>query len=220
MAMQPVYLVAVNNLPKFLEALRHAQAPEKVTLRFIEELGFTSTNDRLFVPLLKALKFADDAGKPTARYHAFLDDTEWKVVLAAGVRDAYPDLFRVNRQAQTMSREQLSGKIKSLSEGKATPSILTNTVKTFLELVKLSDFTSPTSTARAEESPQNGQPPEEVPQPTEDVPSGLSSVDNGRGDGGAGLPALVYRIEIVLPAVRDQAVYDAIFQSARRHLLG
>lgn len=43
MAMQPVYLVSVKNLPKFLEALRHAQAPEKVGLRFIEELGFTST---------------------------------------------------------------------------------------------------------------------------------------------------------------------------------
>ena len=32
-------------------------------------------------------------------------------------------------------------------------------------------------------------------------------------------PTLVYRIEIVLPAVRDQAVYDSIFKSAREHLL-
>jgi hypothetical protein len=40
MAMQPVYLVAIKNLAKFLEALRHAQAPEKVGLRFVEELGF------------------------------------------------------------------------------------------------------------------------------------------------------------------------------------
>jgi hypothetical protein len=29
----------------------------------------------------------------------------------------------------------------------------------------------------------------------------------------------VYRIEIVLPAVRDQAIYDAIFRSAKEHLL-
>jgi hypothetical protein len=220
MAMQPVYLVAVNNLPKFLEALRHAQAPEKLTLRFIEELGFTSTNDRLFVPLLKALKFVDDAGKPTSRYHAFLDDTQWKAVLAAGIRDAYPDLFRVNRQAHNMSREQLAGKIKSLSEGKATPTILKNTVKTFLELVKLADFSA--AVARAEEPPQNEQPSEEQsppPLPPADASSNSRSGDDGRGDGSAGSPALVYRIEIVLPAVRDQAVYDAIFQSAKRHLL-
>ena len=96
--MQAVYLISAKNLAKFLEAVRHAQAPEKLTLKFIEELGFTSTNDRLFVPLLKAMKFVDEAGKPTARFHAFLDDTRWKEVLAEGVRDAYADLFRVNRK--------------------------------------------------------------------------------------------------------------------------
>lgn len=62
MALQPVYLVAIKNLAPFLEALRHAQAPEKIGVRFIEELGFKSTNDRLFIPLLKALHFLDEGG--------------------------------------------------------------------------------------------------------------------------------------------------------------
>ncbi|MCK6449196.1 MAG: DUF5343 domain-containing protein, partial [Planctomycetes bacterium] len=97
MAIQPVYLVAAKNLAQFLEALRHAQAPDKIGLRFVEELGFKSTNDRLFIPLLKALRFLDESGKPTARYHTFLDDSEWKRVLAAGIRDAYSDLFRINK---------------------------------------------------------------------------------------------------------------------------
>jgi hypothetical protein len=78
MALQPVYLVAAKNLGKFLDALRGAQAPEKFSLRFLEDLGFKSTNDRLFIPLLKAMRLLDEAGKPTSRYHAFLDDTEWK----------------------------------------------------------------------------------------------------------------------------------------------
>jgi hypothetical protein len=143
MAMQPVYLVSVRNLAKFLEALRRAQPPEKLTLRFIEDLGFTSTNDRLFMPLLKAMRFLDEGGKPTARYHLFLDDTQWKQVLAGGIKDAYPDLFRVNRNANSLSREQLSGKIKSLSEGKASSAVLSNMTKTFVELAKLADFTTP-----------------------------------------------------------------------------
>lgn len=63
MALQPVYLVAIKNLAPFLEALRHAQAPEKIGVRFIEELGFKSTNDRLFIPLLKALHFLDEGGE-------------------------------------------------------------------------------------------------------------------------------------------------------------
>lgn len=217
MAMQPVYLVSVKNLTKFLEALRHAQAPEKVTLRFIEELGFTSTNDRLFITLLKAMRFVDEAGKPTARYHAFLDDTEWKRVLAEGIKDAYPDLFRVNRNAQALPREQLSGKIKSLSEGKLSPAVLGNVTKTFVELVKLADFSG---------SPQDGPQPELPPAETAnpEPPSGFSGSSSSDGEEPStadvgGSPTLVYRIEIVLPAVRDQAIYDAIFRSAKEHLL-
>jgi hypothetical protein len=60
MTMQAVYVVSTKDLPKLFEALRHAQ----VGLRFIEELGFTNTNDRLFIPLLKAMKVLDEAGRP------------------------------------------------------------------------------------------------------------------------------------------------------------
>jgi hypothetical protein len=217
MAMQPVYLIAIKNLAKFLEALRHAQAPEKVGLRFVEELGFTSTNDRLFIPLLKAMKFLDDTGKPTARYHSFLDDTQWKSVLADGVRDAYPDLFRVNRSANALNRDQLSGKIKSLAEGKLSPAMLGNVTKTFMELVKLADFSGDRVDAPKSDV-------SEEPDVTSRSALSLATKDDARGDGGAGdsrqgSPTLVYRIEIVLPAVRDQAIYDAIFRSAKEHLL-
>lgn len=218
MAMQPVYLVAINNLPKFLEALRRAQAPEKVSLRFIEELGFKSTNDRLFIPLLKAMKFTDDAGKPTSRYHAFLDDTQWKSVLADGIRDAYPDLFRVNRTANTLSREAVTGKIKSLSEGKASDVVVKNTARTFLELVKLADFAASSAPAEAPKPPESSS---EGSGTTDDAPPPISRspLEQSRRGGDSIGAALVYRIEIVLPAVRDQAVYDAIFRSAKEHLL-
>jgi hypothetical protein len=212
-ALQPVYLVAAKNLGKFLEALRHAQAPEKVTLRFIEELGFTSTNDRLFIPLLKALRFLDDSGKPSSRYHAFLDDSEWQRVLASGVRDAFADLFRINRDAQKLSREQLAGKIKSLGEGKISPAILTNTTKTFMELVKIADFSA---TSEAPDTPPSTDDATDTPAIVELEPS---PDREDRKSYAASTPTLVYRIEIVLPAVRDQAIYDAIFKSAKEHLL-
>jgi Family of unknown function (DUF5343) len=212
MAMQPVYLVSVKNLAKFLEALRRAQAPDKVTLRFIEELGFTSTNDRLFIPLLKGLKLIDEAGKPTARYHSFLDDTRWKQVLAAGIKDAYPDLFRVNRSANSLSREQLSGKIKSLSEGKLSPAVLGNVTRTFIELVKLADFGGSSGEEEPREQTDEGS---DLPPPAPLESRTAADEPPRRGE----RATLVYRIEIVLPAVRDQAIYDAIFRSAKEHLL-
>lgn len=214
MALQPVYLISAKNLTKFLETLRHAQAPEKFGLRFLEELGFKSTNDRLFIPMLKAMRFVDDAGKPTSRYHAFLDDTQWNRVLAEGVRDAYPDLFRVNREAQKLTREQVSGKLKSLGEGKISPAVLTNTTKTFLELAKIADFSA---------GPTREEGPAEVPEQDarEDaaLPTDLITGDSAVRGPALTTPSLVYRIEIVLPAVRDQAIYDAIFKSAKEHLL-
>lgn len=219
MAMQPVYLVSVGNLARFLEALRHAQAPDKLALRFIEELGFTSTNDRLFVPLLKAMKFLDEGGKPTARYHSFLDDTQWKQVLAEGIKDAYPDLFRVNRNAQKLSRDQLSGKIKSLAEGKLSPAVLGNVTKTFLELVKLADFSgSPAGQEQPEETSEQSAAAETTPAFVSGDKGDVAHRERSGTSESSG-PTLVYRIEIVLPAVRDQAIYDAIFRSAKEHLL-
>jgi hypothetical protein len=219
MALQPVYLVAAKNLEPFLEALRHAQAPEKVSLKFIESLGFKSTNDRLFASLLKAMKFTDDAGKPTARYHSFLDDTEWKRVLGEGIREAYADLFRINRTANALPREQLQGKLRSLGEGKLSPAVLKHTTKTFLELVKLADFSSTPSGSEkpAEESPERKEPAAETPTPP---PAIVMPQPPTNGASESPLPSsLVYRIEIVLPSVRDQAVYDAIFRSVREHLI-
>ncbi len=216
MAFQPPYLVASKNLGPFLEALRHAQAPEKVSVRFFEKLGFKSTNDRLFLPLLKAMNFVDEGGKPTARYHSFLDDSEWQRVLADGVRDAYADLFRVNKNAQSLSREQLTGKTKSLAEGKLSSAVLSNVVRTFVELAKLADFSAASPAAPASpptEASEDIAAPERSAAAKPLATSGSTLTPESTG------ASLIYRIEIVLPAVRDQAVYDAIFRSAREHLL-
>lgn len=219
MPMQPVYLISVSNLPRFLEAIRHAQAPEKFTIKFVEQLGFTSTNDRFFLSLLRAMKFLDEGGKPTNRYHAFLDDTQWARVLAEGVRDAYSELFRVNRQAEALSRPELGGKIKSLTEGKISPAVLIKTTATFLALVKLADFSSPTELSTLAVTAQESAKEVGVPQPEGAPKQSEVASETGRTADRVSTPSLVYRIEIVLPAVRDQAVYDAIFRSAREHLL-
>jgi hypothetical protein len=122
---------------------------------------------------------------------------------------AYPDLFRVNRDAHKLSREALSGKIKSLGEGKISPAVLGNTTKTFLELAKIADFSGPSAL------PPEGAGPAGEPTAAEEA-----AISTQEGGGSVDLKtSLVYRIEIVLPAVRDQAIYDAIFKSAKEHLL-
>jgi len=86
------YLLTTKNLVKFLKAIQDAKAPERFTMRFLEQLGFKSTTDRLFIGVLKALKLIDDAGSPTQRYYEYLDASQSARVLADGIREAYEDL--------------------------------------------------------------------------------------------------------------------------------
>lgn len=194
--------------------LRAAKAPERFTIRFLEDLGYKSTNDRLFVGMLKALGLLDDNGVPTQRYFDFLDDEHWPQVLAEGIEEAYEDLYRLKREAHDLTKPQLIGKLKSLTEGKKSESVLDNMARTFKELAKLADFTRP--------PPEAASPPD-----SEDEPE-AAEVSNTAGQIAVSteglLPArpidgLTYRIEIVLPPARDKAVYDAIFRSLKEHLL-
>jgi len=45
------YLVTTKNLDAFFNALTNAQAPAKFTQKFLEQLEFKSTNDRLYIGL-------------------------------------------------------------------------------------------------------------------------------------------------------------------------
>lgn len=219
MALTTAYLVSAKNLGAFLDALRSAQAPKKLTISFLEQLGFKSTNDRLFLPMLKGLGLLDQQGAPTQRYFDFLDATQSKRVLAAGIRDAYEDLFRIKTNANTLSRAELEGKLRSLTQGKLSDNVLKLTAKTFLELVKQADF-SGEATAKTEKA-DTAEGEAEVTAdvgPTEPPPAERDSPRPQRGTNRA-FDALAYRIEVVLPATRDKLIYDAIFRSLREHLL-
>jgi len=68
MALPDSYTVKPGSIPAYLEAILNAEAPERFTIKFLEGLEFKSTNDRLFIGVLKDLGFLDEDGIPTQRY--------------------------------------------------------------------------------------------------------------------------------------------------------
>lgn len=48
MALTSAYLMTTKNLEAFMNAIRAAKAPERVNNKFLTQLDFTSSNDRLF----------------------------------------------------------------------------------------------------------------------------------------------------------------------------
>lgn len=205
MALPTAYLTSQKNLTGILDAIRSAKAPDKFTLAFLESLEYKSSSDRLVIGVLKALGFLDDAARPTDRYFRYLDQTQSERVLAEGVRHAYDDLFRVNVNAHQMSKQDVVNKFKTLSQGKISDSVLDKMAMTFTALVKQADFVAPPLTPEAETS---------IPE----VADGGETQGPPR-PGSIGFGGLVYNIQLLLPDSRDQAVYDALFQSLRRHLL-
>jgi hypothetical protein len=76
MALMTAYLVTTKNAEAFFNALQTAKAPERFTTKFLKDLDFSSSNDRLYIGILKGLAFLDENGTPTSRYYAFLDHSQ------------------------------------------------------------------------------------------------------------------------------------------------
>lgn len=205
MALPKSYLTSTRNLAGILDAIKAAQAPKKFTLRFLGSLEFKSTTDRLIVGVLKSLGFLNADGGLTDRYYRYLDQTQSKIVLAEGIREAYSDLFQVNNNAHSLSQNVVVNKFKTLTQGQYSDGVLVNMGRTFVSLCKLADFKSK---------------PAVQPEPEGDEePKGEEVVQPPALKGKMSLGGLHYNIQIILPESRDPKVYDALFRSLKEHLL-
>ncbi len=207
MALPTSYMTgSFTKIPQYFDTLLTAKAPDKFTVKFMEDLGYKSSNDRQFVNVLKSIGFLDDSGTPTDRYFKFLDQSCAKQMVAAGIREAYADLFALNINANTLSKEEIIGKFKTLTSGSKENATLGHMASTFLNLCAYADWNTPTSISKEPPMPDGEQvdPPSVKSEPKGEMK--LKGFD------------LNYDIHIHLPATRDQAVYDALFASLAKHL--
>lgn len=195
-----------TKIPSYFDALLTAKAPDKFTVKFMSDLGFTSSNDRQFINVLKSIGFLDDAGSPTQRYYKFLDQSCAKTMVAEGIREAYADLFALNINANKMSKEDVIGKFKTLTNGSKENATIAQMASTFINLCSYADWSEAQQYNISENTSTNN--------PKEDTPKEMPTQtlkDTHRLD-------LNYDIHIHLPATRDQAVYDALFASLAKHI--
>lgn len=208
MALTTSYLVSIKNFEGIMNSILNARAPERFTNKFLEDLGYKSSNDRLITGVLKSLGLLTDTGEPTQRYYDFLDQTQSKRIIAIGIQEAYEDLFNLNKDAQNLSQEEVKNKLKTLTQGQKGDKVIESMARTFKTLCEYADWTdvAPQVTAKTE--------PEKPSADTQQsVSSQLPPVINSNGFG------LHYNIQIHLPETTNMAVYDAIFQSLKKHLL-
>lgn len=202
MALASAYVLPTNRVPDIFTKIRDGQAPERFTHQLLKDWGFNSTNDRAFIPLLKALGFLTADGKPTQRYNDYRDHSRSKQVMAQALRDAYADIFLIKEHPSSVDKSSIEGKFKSFHN--ASDHVAGLMTKTFISLLALADLSAKQSATTVPLEPK------ETP-PKNGVKSAASSVGNGA-------PGLHYNIQIHLPATKDVEVYNAIFKSLREHL--
>lgn len=208
MALPKTYLITTKNLEAFLNAIIGAQAPERFTQKFLESLEFKSTNDRLFIGILKTLGFIDEAGIPTNRYYDFLDQTRSKTIMTNAITEAYSDIFAVNKKANELSIEEIKNKFKTLTQGQKSDKVLQFMANTFHALCEYADWKTTLKKSTKDEPKDDKATTDKDDEDKQPKHKETKSV-----------PSLHYNIQIHLPETRDAAVYDALFKSLKDHLL-
>lgn len=209
MSLTNAYLTSSKNLEPVINAVLTAKAPERFTYKFLEDLGFKSSNDRLYINLFKALGLLDESGAPTERYYRFLDQGIYKEVLAEGIMEAYEDLFNINVNAQTLSTDEVKNKLKTLTQGQKTEKVISLMAMTFSALCALADWNAKEKKTKVQEIKFQEEIKKQEMKPVEEKIITGSKKEKLE---------LHYDIQIHLPETRDEAVYDAIFSSMKKHL--
>lgn len=205
------YLVSVKNLPQIFEQMIKGTAPQVFNVEHLTGLGFTSSNDRGVVPLLKTLGFLTDSGQPTSRYHSYrAGGDEAKAVLGEAILEAYEDIFHINANPSDKDRAAIEGRFKSTHN--ATDRVAELQAATFLSLLKLADID-------AARRCKGSLPPQlRKEEGDDDKDHGAKPSRQTRVEMRQPLN-LRYQIEVHLPATKDIEVYHAIFKSLRENLL-
>lgn len=212
MSLTNSYLITTKNLEAVINAVLTARAPERFTYKFLEDLGFKSSNDRLYINLFKSLGLLDESGTPTERYYKFLDQGIYKEILAESIMEAYEDLFNVNVNAQTLSAEEVKNKLKTITQGQKTDKVISLMANTFCALCSLADWDAKSKKMKTKELKETIVQEDKKGQDVKIVEEKVTS--NSKKE----KLELHYDIQIHLPETRNEAVYDAIFSSMKKHL--
>jgi len=205
MALTNVYVQVYGQFDQFFQEIGRGQAPAQFTIKHLKDLGFTSTNHRALIPLLKAIGFLSADGQPTQRYHDYRDASQSRRVMAEALRQAYGDLFILRSNPTESDRPLIEGKFKSTHNvGDRLAKLMGNTFFALLSLADLSVLPTKPSAEPQHEEEQKEEPELAGPPPAAPKPA----VTN-----------LHYNIQIHLPATKDIEVFNAIFKSLREHLI-
>lgn len=203
MAASLPYLASNKNVETLFLKIQSAKVPDKFTHSFLQTtLGLKNTNDRGFIPLLRALGFIDQSGTPTSTYRLLKNKDSAKAALGQAVRAAYSPLFEADEKAHTHTGEKLKGLISQVAG--SDDDMTSRITGTFNALVKVADFSEAVPAA------------DSAPEEDDDEEDGERRDKAATKVGRALRPEFHYNIQIHLPSNATEEVYLNIFNALRK----
>lgn len=200
-------MLSNNKIKSIIEALQTSARPSKFTHEFLKKIGFSSSNDRAVIPLLRKLGFIDENSSPTEYYDDLRDSSKLGVILASRIKELYIDLYTVNTDIHNALDQDIKGAISRVT-GKDEASVK-RYFNTFKALVDLANFSAKPTKAKVKVDKEH-----DTPELT------TASIPNVHIPSEAPKKAdFHYNIQIHLPATTDISVYNAIFKSLKESLL-
>jgi hypothetical protein len=202
------YMSNPSRVKEFIQAIPGMGIPGKVTMQFIESVGYKSSNDRPILTILKTLGFIDSAGVPTETWRNYRNKSQSGAVMAAALRTTYKGLFTTFPDANRKDNEALRNYFSShttVGEG-----ALKYMVSTFKSLVELADFgAAPLEPVDQDDGDEDQEG--ELPAPRRDRTKFM-------GTGGGGVTINI-NIQLQIPDTDKAETYDNFFAALKKHLL-
>jgi Family of unknown function (DUF5343) len=203
------YTTVPGKLREILAKAPTMGRPSKVTQEWLRQAGWTSSNDRSVIPVLRFVGLIGSDGTPTELWDAIrVQDIQGRAQVAEAIRKAYAELFRLYPDAHRKDAEAIRNFFRANTSG--GEQVQSKLVQTFQVLADFADFDTPAPAgAVAENTSTTMRGTDEKTQKKNEKVDVLT------------LPglALNVNIQLQLPATSDGEVYEKLFGAMRKHLM-
>jgi len=198
------YVNTTDKFREFMIRLQGVGVPLIINKKYLQSLGYKSSNHQRFPVVLKAIGLLDSENKPTGALSKWKDRASGPTELGRLIRETYLPLFQIHPSAHEVDKESLRNFFASSSGlGDQAVGAMIDTFKVLCGLATFGDSSAApvVMTGEATESP-------------------VRSLNGQEVQTRASVPALHIDIQIHIDSTASAEQIDQVFASMARHLYG
>ena len=131
------YAPVLSKLKDVLSKIRSLGVPPKASYKWLESLGYKSTNDRTILKVLRFIQFSDSSNRPTELWQQYRGKDS-KIIMAQGIKQGYSELFAIYPDAHSRNQSELEHFFSTHTKG--GQQVVSKIVSTFKTLCEMANF--------------------------------------------------------------------------------